>query len=184
MRRIAANDRQPVRRKAAQAGPFTFNAADIPVDNLLQPINGKRDIIFFRCGVAWRRCGLVMWAQPQTSARIGLEIETAIKTNDERQGRRHIGCNRQLRNGTAIGLNAQGRNARHLRHMIGPGPCGIDDNIGGAVQAARLDMPHAVTPYGTLQPAVAMWLNALLARLAQIGRVERGDINIRTGRLP
>ncbi len=45
-------------------------------------------------------------------------------------------------------------------------------------------MPVAVTPLRTFQPAVAMWLYALLARLAQIGRVERGDVNIRTGRLP
>ena len=62
MRRIAANDGQPIGRKAAQAGPFTFNAVDVPIDNLLQPINGQRDIIFFGRGIACRCCGLVMRA--------------------------------------------------------------------------------------------------------------------------
>jgi hypothetical protein len=61
---IAANDGQPVRRKAAQPGPFMFDALNIPIDHGLQTVNGGRDVQFLRRSVAGRGCGFVMRAEP------------------------------------------------------------------------------------------------------------------------
>ena len=100
------------------------------------------------------------------------------------RGADEVGTTRGVIAGQPIEHQRHWNATRHLRDMTRPCPCGVDDDVGGAIQAARFDMPDAIAPHGMFQPAVAMWLNALLARLAQIGRVKRGDINIRTGRFP
>ena len=86
---ITPNHGKPIGRKAAQPGPFVFDALNVPIDHGLKPINGGGDVQFLRRGVAGGGCGFVMRAEPQAAARIGFEIETAVQPDDQGQVRRN-----------------------------------------------------------------------------------------------
>ena len=120
---------------------------------------------------------LVVRAQPEPAARLGLEVEALRRVDHQRQARRRRRIDAQLGDRPPVGLDADRPLAREQRHIVGPGARGIDEDVRLERAGGGLDQP-AADPFGADHPRFGHQRLPL-----QAGGVEGGDVDVRAARL-
>jgi hypothetical protein len=118
-----------------------LDAEHAPVHHLFEAVDGQSDVLLFRRAVAGLAGRLIMRAEPDAAACLGLEVEAAKCVDDQRQIRRSGRIDPELRDRPAIGADAQRTRAGRERNRVGPGPGGVDQDVRLEKTGAGLQVP-------------------------------------------
>ena len=129
-RGIESVDGDAIRSEASQARPAPLDGLDGPVDHLLEPVDGRRDVdLFGRC-VARIGLDLVVRAEPNRTFAFSLEVKALVGFDDLRQIAKARPADPQLNHCPALGEDADPGDAAAGSDRVGPCARRIDDDPG------------------------------------------------------